>query len=105
MYCVHNLQAQPHLNYVREHGVQQFINRYRAVRGIRNDELKWGDEVEYSVLKLDADQKKARVSLRAGEIREALEAREREHDYRPEGCSWHPEVSISLHSLLNVYRV
>lgn len=29
----------------REHGVKQFVSRYRKVEGISNDELKWGDEV------------------------------------------------------------
>ena len=29
----------------RDHGVKQFVSRYRKVEGIENDELKWGDEV------------------------------------------------------------
>eukprot|EP00611_Tribonema_gayanum_P021822 TRINITY_DN4282_c0_g1_i1.p1 TRINITY_DN4282_c0_g1~~TRINITY_DN4282_c0_g1_i1.p1 ORF type:complete len:474 (-),score=175.74 TRINITY_DN4282_c0_g1_i1:711-1958(-) len=83
--------ALPHLNYVREHGVSQFINRYREVRDICNDELKWGDEVEYGIFKVDHGAKKVRVALRAAEVREALEAREAAHSYRAEGCAWHPE--------------
>jgi glutamate--cysteine ligase catalytic subunit len=46
------VQALPYLSYVRAHGVQQFINRYEAVKGIRNDDLKWGDELEYGILKV-----------------------------------------------------
>lgn len=30
---------------IRDHGVKQFVSRYRKVEGIENDELKWGDEV------------------------------------------------------------
>ena len=39
-------EARPHLRYVREHGVLQFISTYDRVRDIRNDELLWGDELE-----------------------------------------------------------
>jgi hypothetical protein len=52
MYVMYAVQALPYLSYVRAHGVQQFINRYQAVKGIRNDDLKWGDEVEYAILKV-----------------------------------------------------
>ena len=47
----------PHLKYVRQHGVLQFINRYNQVRAICNDELKWGDEIEYAIVRMDAEAK------------------------------------------------
>lgn len=31
--------------YVRRHGVVQFLNTYNRVKDITNDELLWGDEV------------------------------------------------------------
>ena len=34
-------QAMPHLRYVREHGVHQFINRYYEVKDICNDQVGW----------------------------------------------------------------
>ena len=51
----------------------QFINRYNEVKDICNDQLLWGDEIEYTVIALDHDNRKARISLRAAEVR----ARER----------------------------
>lgn len=33
------------MRHARDHGVKQFVSRYRKVEGIENDELKWGDEV------------------------------------------------------------
>ncbi|CAM9584264.1 unnamed protein product, partial [Phaeothamnion confervicola] len=84
-------QAQPYLNYVRLHGVRQFINAYNKVKDIRNDELKWGDEVEYGIFVMDSEKKQAKLSLRAAEILRELSAREQEHEYRCEGCQWHPE--------------
>ena len=60
--------ALPHLRYVRQHGVLQFINKYNEVKDIRNDQLLWGDEIEYSIVALGND-KVPRISLRAAEVR------------------------------------
>jgi len=78
------------LAYVREHGVLQFISVWENCRRLRrNDELLWGDEVEYAILRVNAS--KAWISLRGAEIRSALSAKEAEHEHRSEGCLWHPE--------------
>lgn len=33
--------------YVRQHGIQQFLNTYNRVKDITADELLWGDEVHW----------------------------------------------------------
>lgn len=38
-------EAREHRQYVRHHGVVQFLNIYNRVKDITNDELLWGDEV------------------------------------------------------------
>jgi hypothetical protein len=40
---------------------QQFIHLYRKLENRRGDVLKWGDEVEYIIVKLDRENKKAQV--------------------------------------------
>ncbi len=37
--------ARKHREYVRRHGVLQFLSAYNRVKDIHNDELLWGDEV------------------------------------------------------------
>lgn len=37
--------AGKHREYVRRHGVLQFLSAYNRVKDIHNDELLWGDEV------------------------------------------------------------
>jgi hypothetical protein len=81
----------PHLKYVRQHGVLQFINRYNQVRAICNDELKWGDEIEYAIVRMDAEAKQPYISLRAASVRDELNARERDHTEQVENCNWMPE--------------
>ena len=56
------------IKYVRKHGVLQFINRYNEVKDICNDQLLWGDEIEYTVIELDRENRKARIALRAAEV-------------------------------------
>ena len=75
--------------YVREHGVLQFIHRYHSVVSIANDELKWGDEIEYSIVDCDHKAKKTRISLNASAVRESLMAKE--VTAAVEGCAWMPE--------------
>ena len=41
-----------HCNYVREHGILQFIATYRRLKHLENDRLFYGDEIEYSMLKV-----------------------------------------------------
>ena len=56
------------LKYVRQAGVRQFISTYNRVKDLQGDELLWGDEIEYGVYKLDHQQKKVRLSLRAKQV-------------------------------------
>ena len=57
------------LAYIRKAGVRQFISTYNRVKDLKGDDLLWGDEIEYGVFKMDKDSKKARLSLRAKEVR------------------------------------
>lgn len=65
--------AVPLAEHVREHGVEQFLATWRAIRDRSGDRLLWGDELEYMVVALDREQHTARLSLRQGEILNVLE--------------------------------
>jgi glutamate--cysteine ligase catalytic subunit len=83
------------LKYVREHGIHQFLSIYNNVKDTKNDRLFWGDEVEYIVQKVDPVAKTVKLSLRAEEIRDALNAKEKEFlnaGGKPiDAAIWHPE--------------
>lgn len=49
-------------DYVREHGVTQFINLYKRLKDRQGDVLKWGDEVEYILVKFNDEKQEAKVS-------------------------------------------
>jgi len=42
----------PHLRPVRRAGVRQFLNIYHRLKDIQQDDLLWGEEVEYGILKV-----------------------------------------------------
>ncbi|KAL3120274.1 hypothetical protein niasHT_010053 [Heterodera trifolii] len=65
-----------HLQYIKAHGIDQFIALYHRVRGRERDQLRWGDEIKYTIVKFDDEHKKVRVSLRAKDLLDALMASE-----------------------------
>lgn len=81
--------------HVREHGVQQFINLYHRLKDRQGDVLKWGDEVEYIIVKFDDKKKVARVSLKAQELLAKLNEKELAD---PNGVKslWRPEYGAYM---------
>mmetsp|Transcript_57468 Transcript_57468/g.136650 ORF Transcript_57468/g.136650 Transcript_57468/m.136650 type:complete len:687 (+) Transcript_57468:42-2102(+) len=85
-------EAAKHRQYVREHGLRQFLATFARVKDISNDRLFYGDEVEYALLKVDNASRSVRLSLRGSEVLEKLREREKEaHSPTVGGCTWHQE--------------
>ncbi|TPX37849.1 glutamate---cysteine ligase [Synchytrium endobioticum] len=55
--------AHQYADHVRKHGIIQLLNIWQRLKTRRRDHLIWGDEVEYIVVALDHDLRKASVSL------------------------------------------
>ncbi|XP_078487580.1 glutamate--cysteine ligase catalytic subunit [Ciona intestinalis] len=95
-------EIRAHIDHVKRHGVLQFLNIYRRGKERNNDEFKWGDEIEYSVVHFDEKEKRARLSLRAEEILAALQEKYNDADTKicdsklpgaSWGSHWNPEFS------------
>ena len=56
------------IKFVREHGIIQFLNTFNRVKGLENDELKWGDEIECGILLVDHANKTVKISMRSSEV-------------------------------------
>lgn len=65
-------------DHVRKHGIEQFISLYARLRDRQGDILKWGDEVEYILVKFDEAQQTAKVSLTAVDLLQELNKKELE---------------------------
>lgn len=82
-------------DHVRKHGVIQFINLYKRLRDRQGDVLKWGDEVEYMLIKFDDDKKTAKLSLRAVDILKVLNEKETEDPNNVKSL-WRPEYGAYM---------
>jgi glutamate--cysteine ligase catalytic subunit len=80
-----------HSEYIRKHGVLQFLACYNRVKDLANDRLFYGDEIEHAILKLDRGKRTAKVSLRASAVMDELRAREQSTQPIGDGCAWHQE--------------
>ncbi|CAB4065318.1 GCLC [Lepeophtheirus salmonis] len=60
-------------DHVHEHGITQFINSYEKLKHRHGDDLKWGDEVEYFIIKFKHSSQEARVCLKAMELLSILQ--------------------------------
>lgn len=65
-------------DHVRKHGIEQFISLYARLRDRQGDMLKWGDEVEYILVKFNDENKTAKVSLTAIDLLTELNKKEQE---------------------------
>eukprot|EP00088_Acartia_fossae_P005017 TRINITY_DN12194_c0_g1_i2.p1 TRINITY_DN12194_c0_g1~~TRINITY_DN12194_c0_g1_i2.p1 ORF type:complete len:647 (-),score=161.02 TRINITY_DN12194_c0_g1_i2:122-2062(-) len=88
--------------HVRHYGVKQFIKLYNRLKDEKGRVLKWGDEVEYMIVKLDHESRKARLSLRAEDLLDELTQDEEQMkaDMEAKGSSdiqlkslWRPEYA------------
>ncbi|KAJ5965748.1 hypothetical protein N7481_012462 [Penicillium waksmanii] len=65
-------EAKKKAGLVRQWGIEQLLTNWRRAKGKERDALLWGDEVEYLVVALDDETKKARLSLAQAEILKSL---------------------------------
>ncbi|XP_046813334.1 glutamate--cysteine ligase catalytic subunit isoform X1 [Vespa crabro] len=82
-------------DHVRKHGIIQFINIYKKLRDRQGDVLKWGDEVEYLLVKFDDVAKTAKLSLRAEEILKVLNEKELKDPSNVKSL-WRPEYGAYM---------
>ena len=54
--------------YVREHGITQFLNTWKRVKDIHDDELRFGDEIEVGIIVADKATKTVKISVRSAEV-------------------------------------
>jgi glutamate--cysteine ligase catalytic subunit len=90
-------ESKQHHEYVKQRGVEQFLQLYNRYAGMKNAAFKWGDEVEYLICSMDEKTKTARLSLRAPEILKKLEEAESAawvgKDEKKDKIVWHPEYA------------
>ncbi|KAG9390517.1 Glutamate-cysteine ligase catalytic subunit [Carpediemonas membranifera] len=60
--------ARKYISVVKERGIQQFCELVRKNSDRNADQMKWGDEIEYMIVKRDSQSRTVRLSLRGNDI-------------------------------------
>jgi glutamate--cysteine ligase catalytic subunit len=77
-------------DHVRDHGITQFLYTWDRWAGRKGEPLLWGDEIEYIVVSLQDEKKRALLSLRQSEILDELK------DVVLDLCNEQPEKSMVI---------
>lgn len=72
-------EIKKHADYIKRHGIIQFINTYNRVKNRTYDTLKWGDEVEYQMVSMDHAKKSVKLLLKASDILPILQEEENQN--------------------------
>ena len=81
-----------YVDLIHEKGIVQFINLYNRYKNQKNDCLKWGDEVEYCLIKLDHEKKKVKLLLKADQLLPILQLPENNNEADLKAL-WRPEYA------------
>lgn len=85
-------ETKKYADLIREKGIVQFLNVYNKVKDRKNDSLKWGDEIEFSLIKFDHKAKKCYLLLKADELLPTLNGPE-ERNEKNLSSLWRPEYA------------
>ncbi|GIY57581.1 glutamate--cysteine ligase catalytic subunit [Caerostris darwini] len=88
-------ETKKYAGHVRKHGIIQFINLYHRLKDRQNDCLKWGDEIEYMIIKFNHENKTAKVCLKAESVLHTLQEKEKENQGNVKAL-WRPEFSAYM---------
>lgn len=89
-------ETKKNADYVRKHGLQQLIHIYNQMKDRKSDVLKWGDEVEYMIIKDNKEHKKMQLVLKGESIYEELDESQQDELWRPEFASYMLEGTPGL---------
>eukprot|EP01088_Endostelium_zonatum_P003133 TRINITY_DN1423_c1_g1_i2.p1 TRINITY_DN1423_c1_g1~~TRINITY_DN1423_c1_g1_i2.p1 ORF type:complete len:675 (+),score=209.76 TRINITY_DN1423_c1_g1_i2:157-2181(+) len=85
--------SKKNIEYIKKHGIIQFLNVYKAQKERQGDGFLFGDEIEYILCVIDDEKKTVKLSLRAWEILEELHKEELKTKEQDMVYLWRPEYA------------
>ena len=86
------IKAVKHHKHVQLHGVIQFINNFLKNKDREDPVFKWGDEIEYCIVRFDHEKKKVQLCSRTEHIIPITDLREEEEGSKRQ-VIWRPEYN------------
>lgn len=76
---------------IKREGIKQFIRLFNKCKNRRDERFKWGDEVEFMMVRFDHENRNVQLLLKAKQLLELMDRREEEEgDSRK--VHWSPEL-------------
>lgn len=95
--------SQPFIEYVKKHGLLQFINIYKTLHEVETDKFLWGDEIEYCIVQLDPLKKTCKLLLKGKQVQadldhafEDLKESDAGEISSPRVATFHPEYAMYM---------
>ena len=82
-------ETKKYADLVRLKGVKQFIKLYNTFKQRDQDCFKYGDEIEYSLVRFDHEKRRVQLLLKANELLKKLDS----HTHRQPQSQWAPEFA------------
>jgi len=79
--------SKPLINYIKKHGILQFLHLYQKFKDLQQETLFWGDEIEFHLLNMDSTSKTPRLQTNTEAIFLSLSS-ESDFCLQPEFGSW-----------------
>lgn len=88
-------EGKPYAEYVKKHGIIQFLNIYNQVKDRKDEVFYWGDEVEYMLVCRDDEKKRVYLDLRGNDVLNQLMKDEEEQIKKGQKpiAHWNPEYA------------
>ena len=83
-------ETKKHAELVKRKGIQEFIHIFKKYKLLKNQPFKWGDEIEFSIVKFDHEAKRAQLLLKSDQIIQSLNEQMLQEDTN---IVFHPEYS------------
>jgi glutamate--cysteine ligase catalytic subunit len=80
------------VEYVKDHGILQFLAIYHKFKDVEDYKHLWGDEVEFIIAEFNEEGKSVHLSTRGYEVLTKLEAEQG----KVNECSWRPEYGVYM---------
>lgn len=94
-------EIKPLIDKLKWMGIEQFIRLYNKVKDRQHDSLKWGEEIEYMMVRFDRENKKAQLLLKSTDVlrrlmeQDIIEEEQNNYDWKPEFANFMIEGSPS----------
>lgn len=79
--------SKPLIDYIKKHGILQFLCLYQKFKDLQQETLFWGDEIEFHLLNMDSNSRSPRLQTNTEAIFAALST-EQDFYVQPEFGSW-----------------